>query len=72
MQESIISGHCDPRFKKVHEAFSSSFKEEFEVGASVAIEYQGEMVVNLWGGYQDASKKKDLGGRYYSKCFFYY
>ena len=58
MQESIISGHCDPRFEKVHEAFSSSFKEEFEVGASVAIEYQGEMVVNLWGGYQDASKKK--------------
>ena len=58
MQESIISGHCDPRFEKVHEAFSSSFKEEFEVGASVAIENQGEIVVNLWGLYQDASKKK--------------
>ena len=51
----MISGYCDPRFEKVGEAFSTSLREEYEVGASVAIEYQGEMVVNLWGGYLDAS-----------------
>ena len=53
-----ISGYCDPRFEEVAEIFSSAIKSGYETGASFAIEHQGDMVVNLWGGYQDEAKTK--------------
>ena len=55
-----ISGYCDPRFEEVAKIFSSAIKSSYETGASLAIEHQGEMVVNLWGGYQDEAKTKQL------------
>jgi CubicO group peptidase (beta-lactamase class C family) len=53
-----ISGYCDPRFEKVAEIFSSSINSGYELGASLAVEHQGEMVINLWGGYQDEARSK--------------
>jgi len=58
MNTAGICGHCDPRFDKVAKIFSSAIESGFEVGASLAIEYQGEMVVDLWGGHQDKAKTK--------------
>ena len=58
MNTAGIGGHCDPRFDKVGEIFSSAIESGFEIGASLAIEYQGEMVVDLWGGHQDREKTK--------------
>ena len=52
----MIKGYCDPKFQKVYDIFSDAITSGFETGASLAIEYQGEMIVNLWGGYQDAKK----------------
>ena len=54
----MIYGYCDPKFQKVSDVFSDSITSGFETGAALAIEYQGKMIVNLWGGYQDASKTK--------------
>ena len=54
----MINGYCDPKFQKVSDVFSDSITSGFETGAALAIEYQGKMIVNLWGGYQDASKTK--------------
>jgi CubicO group peptidase (beta-lactamase class C family) len=54
----MINGTCDPRFKKVQDAFLKTFKTEFETGAALAVELDGELVINLWGGYQDASRTK--------------
>ena len=54
----MIKGYCNPHFKKVYEAFSGVMASGFETGAALAIEYQGQMVVNLWGGHQDANKTK--------------
>ena len=54
----MIKGYCDPKFQKVYDIFSDAITSGFETGASLAIEYQGEMIVNLWGGYQDAKKTK--------------
>jgi len=54
----MIKGYCNPHFKKVYEAFSDVMASGFETGAALAIEYQGQMVVNLWGGHQDANKTK--------------
>lgn len=46
-----ISGHCDPEFSGVLDAFCINFAERKEVGASVCITYQGRTVVDLWGGF---------------------
>jgi CubicO group peptidase (beta-lactamase class C family) len=49
-------GLCDPRFERVREAFARNFAEHAEVGAAVAIAVAGELVVDLWGGWQDSSR----------------
>lgn len=46
-------GFCDPKFQRVVDQFNCNFKERGEVGASVAIFVEGELVVNLWGGIAD-------------------
>ena len=52
----MIKGQCDPRFKKIKDIFSNSLGSGFETGAALAIEYKGEVIVNLWGGHQDSNK----------------
>ena len=51
-----IAGKCDEKFSKVRQAFETNFREHGDVGASVAISLEGEMVVDLWGGHKDAAK----------------
>ena len=58
MSRDLVSGFCDPRFKKVRDLFARSVESGYEVGATLAVEYRGEMVINLWGGYQDAAKTR--------------
>jgi len=48
-----IRGSCDDRFASVGEAFGDNFhadREPAEVGASVAVTIEGELVVDLWAG----------------------
>lgn len=45
-----IEGSCGPGFERVREEFERNFAERGEVGASVAVTYRGETVVDLWGG----------------------
>ena len=54
----MIKGYCDPKFQNVYDAFSNAIESEFETGAALAIEHQGNMIINLWGGHQDAQKTK--------------
>src|SRR5437773_1365658 len=51
----MIHGHCDPRFLAVRDAFAANFAAGREVGASFATTVEGELVVDLWGGYADAA-----------------
>ena len=48
-----IEGTCDHRFRAVREAFAENFASKDEVGASVAVMVDGEMVVDLWAGTAD-------------------
>ncbi len=48
-----ISGRCDEGFGAVKDAFAENFEQEGDVGASVALTMDGELVVDLWGGLQD-------------------
>jgi CubicO group peptidase (beta-lactamase class C family) len=51
-----IQGHCDARFDKLFDAFSRAIADGDEVGAAIAIDIDGETVVDIWGGYADAAK----------------
>jgi CubicO group peptidase (beta-lactamase class C family) len=52
-----ILGEFDERFRGVADALARNLDEGVDVGASVAVVLDGEVVVDIWGG------KKDLGGR---------
>ena len=53
-----LQGRCDARFKRVREVFQASFDAGAELGASLCIYRDGELVVDLWGGFMDGAKTK--------------
>ena len=72
MSEHAISGFCHPRFSAIEEQLSEAINSGFDTGASVAIEYQGELVVNLWGGHEDREKTQAVAGAHTGQCVFDY
>lgn len=54
----MIKGYCDPKFQNVYNTFANAIASGFETGAALAIEHQGKIIINLWGGYQDKEKTK--------------
>ena len=50
-----VSGHTDPEFTGVREAFESNLRNGDDFGASVAVYRHGRLVVDLWGGERDES-----------------
>ena len=53
--EAEIQGTCNERFAAVHDAFAANLNTGKDIGASVALFIDGEPVVDLWGGYFDAT-----------------
>ena len=53
-----IEGTCDRRFAAVRDAVASNFVERGEVGAAVAVSVAGRVVVDLWGGWADARRRR--------------
>jgi len=53
-----IDGRCDARFERVREAFAREFAAGHEIGAAVCVTLEGEPVVDLWGGHQDAERTR--------------
>ncbi len=51
-----VFGHCDARFAKVADALGRAIADGEEVGAAIAIDIDGESVVDIWGGYADAAR----------------
>jgi len=49
----MTSGHCDPAFRAVRDAFETNFAERGEVGAACTIIVEGRTVVELVGGWAD-------------------
>jgi CubicO group peptidase (beta-lactamase class C family) len=50
-----INGTCAKGFEAVGNAFAANFASPGETGASVSVVRNGEVVVDLWGGYADAA-----------------
>jgi CubicO group peptidase (beta-lactamase class C family) len=50
-----VHGSCDDRFAGVREALAQQLEGD-ELGASIAVDLDGEAVVDLWGGYRDEDR----------------
>jgi CubicO group peptidase (beta-lactamase class C family) len=50
-----VHGSCDDRFEGVRKALAQQLDGE-ELGASIAVDLDGETVVDLWGGYRDEER----------------
>jgi len=53
-----IEGYCDKRFISAKNAFEKNFELGLEVGASFAVSLNGELVVDIWGGFSDSARTK--------------
>jgi len=53
---SAVQGHVHARFDKVAEALAEELSTGNEVGAAIAVDIDGDLVVDIWGGHADAAK----------------
>ena len=53
-----VSGTCDERFEAVRQTFEGNLESGADVGASVAVALDGELVVDLWGGWADEDRTR--------------
>src|SRR5262245_18128634 len=51
-----LGGTCSARFEPVRELFAAKLASGEDLGASVALNIDGEMVVDLWGGWADEAR----------------
>ena len=51
-----LGGTCSGRFDSLRELFAAKLESGEDLGASVAVVIDGEMVVDLWGGWADETR----------------
>jgi CubicO group peptidase (beta-lactamase class C family) len=49
-------GTHDPRFASVHDALRRNLASGAELGASLVVDIDGEVVLDLWGGFRDEAR----------------
>jgi CubicO group peptidase (beta-lactamase class C family) len=52
----VVHGHCDKRFGDLRAALADNIASGEEVGACIAVDIDGESVVDIWGGFADAAR----------------
>ena len=60
-QGHVLQGYCDARFEKVADALAEEITSGQEVGAAIAVDIDGELVVDVWGGHADAGRTVPWG-----------
>ncbi len=53
-----VQGTCDPKFRRLRDAFIDNFGRFGETGAAVAVVLDGKPVVDLWAGHADAARTR--------------
>src|SRR3954470_24473381 len=53
---TALGGTCSARFDPLRELFAAKLESGEDLGASVAVNIDGEMVVDLWGGWADEAR----------------
>jgi CubicO group peptidase (beta-lactamase class C family) len=51
-----LSGTCDARFDAVRDALQRNIDSGEDVGASLVVDLDGEIAVDLWGGFRDEAR----------------
>src|ERR1700689_3901358 len=51
-----LSGTCDSRFDAVRDALQRNIDSGEDVGASIVLDLDGEIAVDLWGGFRDEAR----------------
>ena len=54
-----VNGRFEERFQGVAEALQRNFIEPGEIGASVAVVHNGELVVDIWAGHKDEERTEE-------------
>jgi CubicO group peptidase (beta-lactamase class C family) len=54
----VLSGNVAPGFEPVADEFRRNFAERSELGAAFAATLDGEVIVDLWGGFTDPDRKR--------------
>lgn len=52
-----VAGRSEPRFAGVRETFEANFRDGLELGARFAVFHEGELVVDLIGGFADRDRQ---------------
>jgi CubicO group peptidase (beta-lactamase class C family) len=55
-QLTPLGGTCSARFDSLRELFTAKLESGEDLGASLAVNIDGEMVVDLWGGWADGAR----------------
>lgn len=51
-----LAGTCGARFEPLRDLFAAKLESGEDLGASLAVNVDGEMVVDLWGGWADQAR----------------
>jgi CubicO group peptidase (beta-lactamase class C family) len=54
-----LNGMVDERFLPVWDAFLTNFREEEELGAGCSVVVDGEVMIDMWGGWADAARTRE-------------
>jgi CubicO group peptidase (beta-lactamase class C family) len=55
-ESGVVQGHSDSRFDNVRSGLADAIASGEEVGAAIAIDVDGENVVDIWGGHTDSAQ----------------
>jgi CubicO group peptidase (beta-lactamase class C family) len=61
MSEPDVRGFCPPQFDTVRSAFAGNFASGEELGARFVVVRDGEVVVDLMGGFADRGREQPFG-----------
>jgi len=51
-----IHGTCDERFEAVRGALARNLDSGEELGASIVLDIDGDIAIDLWGGFRDQAR----------------
>lgn len=57
----VVNGHWDERFGRLAEALADEITRGEELGASIAVDIDGDCVVDIWGGHTDRARTMPWG-----------
>nr|XP_022331156.1 beta-lactamase domain-containing protein 2-like [Crassostrea virginica] len=58
---ALFNGRVHPDFQEVADLYKANLEKGEEYGSSFAVYYEGEPVVDLWGGYADVTTRRPWG-----------